>query len=206
MFSLLVVAVFLQANKREVIHVGVAPATFFARLEKFRVDRGGTNMPLAESAEMQSKVNELLRYDEATYFNVLINGVPLSVYAAYWSPGRQRPRYVGDHTPDICWTLSGMSMSTGDFPEIKAFPEQPQFRVFQGPGGKVEVIYIHTYGGHRSGYAEGARSKGNSFIRSFEEETLSPLKEQYFVRISCPGNLTALYYSVHLSELVGIVS
>ena len=200
-FFLLGVALIFQLIPRESKHVGVLPIVFFSEIEKIKELSGGTDLVLADSEEMKAKVGELLNFDSFSYFRVEINGKPIDIYAAYWTPGRQRPRYVGDHTPDICWTLNGWTMQYADFPEIEELIDQPQFRFFTSSSLRQEVLYLHTVGGRASVYSQGLKSKGNSFFNSFYEEAIEPIKEQYFIRISTPASLRDMHHAGELAPI-----
>jgi hypothetical protein len=63
--------------------------------------------PIADTPEMKKAVAELLNYDDAVYA-VYSNGTRhLSVYIAYWTPGKMAQRLVAGHTPDVCWVGAG---------------------------------------------------------------------------------------------------
>jgi len=63
--------------------------------------------PIADTPEMKAKVDELLNYDDAVYA-VYSKGLQrISVYIAYWTPGKMSQRLVAAHTPDVCWVGAG---------------------------------------------------------------------------------------------------
>lgn len=63
--------------------------------------------PIAESAEMKEAVAELLNFDDGVFVDYTQGITRLSVYIAYWQPGRMSHRLIAGHTPDVCWVGGG---------------------------------------------------------------------------------------------------
>jgi hypothetical protein len=70
--------------------------------------------PVAETAEMQNATAELLNYDNAIYAIYTRGEMRVSVYAAYWLPGKMSSRLIAGHTPDVCWVGRGWRPLTAD--------------------------------------------------------------------------------------------
>ncbi|AOS45900.1 hypothetical protein Verru16b_02991 [Lacunisphaera limnophila] len=64
-------------------------------------------LPIADTPEMKAKVSELLNYDDALFAVYTKGPERLSVYIAYWAPGKMSHRLVAGHTPDVCWVRAG---------------------------------------------------------------------------------------------------
>lgn len=64
-------------------------------------------LPIADTPEMQAKVNELLNYDDAVYAVYTKGAERVSIYIAYWTPGKMSERLIAGHTPDVCWVGAG---------------------------------------------------------------------------------------------------
>lgn len=64
-------------------------------------------LPIADTPEMQAKVNELLNYDDAVYAVYTKGTERISIYIAYWMPGKMSERLIAAHTPDVCWVGQG---------------------------------------------------------------------------------------------------
>lgn len=64
-------------------------------------------LPIADTPEVQAKVNELLNYDDAVYAVYTKGTERVSIYIAYWTPGKMSQRLIAGHTPDVCWVGSG---------------------------------------------------------------------------------------------------
>lgn len=66
-----------------------------------------TLRPIADSPEMQEAVGELLNFDDGIFVDYTRGTDRLSVYIAYWTPGKMSHRLVAGHTPDVCWVGAG---------------------------------------------------------------------------------------------------
>jgi len=66
-----------------------------------------TYRPVAETAELQKATAEMLNYDDAVYAIYTHGETRISVYAAYWLPGKMSSRLIAGHTPDVCWVGAG---------------------------------------------------------------------------------------------------
>ena len=64
-------------------------------------------LPIANTIEERRAVKELLNYDDAVYVVYSKGGETVSVYIAYWQPGKMSYRLIAGHAPDICWINSG---------------------------------------------------------------------------------------------------
>lgn len=66
-----------------------------------------TEQPIADTPEMRQKVDELLSFDDGVFYIYTSGSLRLSVYVAYWQPGKMSSRLVAGHTPDVCWVGAG---------------------------------------------------------------------------------------------------
>ena len=66
-----------------------------------------TERPIADTPEMKQKVNETLNFDDGVFYDYTNGNLRLSVYIAYWAPGKMSSRLVAGHTPDVCWVGAG---------------------------------------------------------------------------------------------------
>jgi hypothetical protein len=73
------------------------------------------DLPIAETEEMKKAVDEILNYDDAVYRNYNQGQTTISVYVAYWKPGKMSPRLIAAHTPDVCWVNNGWKCTARDF-------------------------------------------------------------------------------------------
>lgn len=100
---------------------------------------------IATTKEMARAVDELLHYDEALVRMSESGRDVISVYIAYWKPGRFHPRLVATHTPDMCWLSSGLIMDhlgTITLPLADSRQSQVgQYRRFAGSADTQYVVY-----------------------------------------------------------------
>lgn len=144
--------------------------------------------PVAATAEMARAVDELLHYDEALLRFYETGKDFISVYVAYWKPGRFHPRLVATHTPDICWLETGLKMDhlgTISLPiRDSLFSQAGQYRRFTGRTDMQYVVYWHLVGGRLTGYTDGSLPTGPSFFTHVKHDIKAGQQEQYFIRIA----------------------
>jgi hypothetical protein len=168
-------------------------------------------LPVAESAEMQRAVDELLNFDQAAFARYTLGSVEVSLYAAYWSPGKMSHRLIAAHTPDVCWVgagwervearqtqlwESGMRVGVGSpAPVVDAALAAPverltvagapwEFRKFTLPGRIEYVVFLHLVGGQAINYGVHGAPPWYSFLVDLFARGLRQREEQFFVRIS----------------------
>lgn len=159
---------------------------------------GWTSMdkPIAESEEVRQAVDELLNFSDGVFRVYRKNERELSVYIAYWEPGKMDPRLVAVHSPDVCWVAGGWAMATA--PEHWAPRSSAgnslglgELRTFAHSGNTQNVVFWHLVGGLPSGFM-GRTVRGGSFW-SWEKIMMNPRairREQWFIRLSTNGRLT----------------
>jgi hypothetical protein len=146
-------------------------------------------IPVADTPETQAKVAELLNYDEAVFAIFRKGTHRLSVYAAYWSPGKMPHRLVASHTPDVCWVVAGWKVlathsnvvlvgSTGG----PLMPGEQRTMMF---AGRVEhVVFWHLLDGRSQSYGTNWRPPWYAFFNDLLARGLNQKPEQFFIRIS----------------------
>ena len=168
-------------------------------------------LPVAESAEMQRAVGEMLNFDQAAYAQYIKGPVEVSLYAAYWSPGRMSQRLIAVHTPDVCWVGAGWERMEGyqtrlvplggqgrptrvaqeselrptrvsDLQTVGSFPWE--YRKFKLAERTEHVVFLHLVGGRALGYGLEGVPPWYSVIVDLKERGLRQREEQFFVRIS----------------------
>lgn len=168
-------------------------------------------LPVAESPEMQRAVGEMLNFDQAAYAQYINGPVEVSLYAAYWSPGKMSHRLIAVHTPDVCWLGAGWERMEGyqtrldllvgqwrntraaQRPELKMTEPldlQPvdrflwEYRKFRLAERTEYVVFLHLVGGRALGYGVEGVPPWHSVIGDLLERGLRQREEQFFVRIS----------------------
>ena len=171
----------------------------------------GRFLPVADSAEMQRAVGEMLNFDQAAFAQYTQGSFEVSIYAAYWSPGKMSHRLIAAHTPDVCWVgagwermearqiqLSGVNMQltpgvgTETREELVATHLRNlaltdfywEYREFNLRGRMEYVIFLHLVGGRAMNYGVIGLPPWYSVLQDLAERGLRQREEQFFVRIS----------------------
>lgn len=155
--------------------------------------------PIAESAEMKEAVTELLNYDDGVFVDYSQGTTRLSVYIAYWRPGKMSHRLVAGHTPDVCWVNGGWQKTkAGPTPELsplsaplleRELPTSTKIplgedRIFTTQGTTEYVWFWHLVGGKSKSYGTGAKPPWYASITDLFSKGLNQREEQFFIRLS----------------------
>lgn len=166
-------------------------------------------LPVAESAEMQRAVGEMLNFDQATFARYGRGSIEVSLYAAYWSPGKMSHRLIAVHTPDVCWAGAGweriearqMPLSAADggrglpgeatktvlsstLKELMLAGMSWEYREFTLSGRTEYVVFLHLVGGRAMNYGVQGVPPWYSALGDLLARGLRQREEQFFVRIS----------------------
>jgi hypothetical protein len=170
-----------------------APRVLKIPLEEFFSDAPSgwvkTVRPVAETPELQKAVDKILNYDDAVFVDYVYGTRRVSVYAAYWKPGKMSPRLIASHTPDICWVGAGWKIA-GTHVDLDAglagnhAIQVAQKRVMRFGAATENVLYWHLLQGDsgQSSVDEGSGFSG--LIRDICSRGLAQRSEQLFVRVS----------------------
>ena len=149
------------------------------------------DLPMAETEEGKNYLLSTLQYDD--YVSRLYTHGPsvVSVYVAYWAPGKVPPRMVGVHTPDTCWVMNGwrceerlrgatLMLGSGE----QLLPGE--FGIYSLKGMKQHVYFWHVVDGRAYSYMhEGAPSVHSIWAQLPDLRFgLRQKREQFFVRVS----------------------
>lgn len=147
-----------------------------------------TTREIADTPEMQEAVGELLNYDDGVFVDYTNGTHRLSVYIAYWTPGRMSQRLVAGHTPDVCWvgngwekksseTVTGLTASGKQLPPAEG-------RLFTANGNPEYVWFWHIVGSEAKSYATGFAPPWYAPLTDLVDKGLHQREEQFFVRLS----------------------
>jgi hypothetical protein len=165
------------------------------------------DVPVANTPEMKRAVAEWLNYDEAVLRYYRKQDDEISVYVAYWKPGKIHPRLISQHTPDICWPGAGWTVvrgeGTGTFRSVNGDYTLPaQIRLFSASEHQVEVAYWHLVGGLISDYTKGRESESIRFERTLWNDLKMGQREQYFIRFASNRPLSAIQKTTLVGQIV----
>jgi hypothetical protein len=147
-----------------------------------------TYAPIADSPEMQKRVLDILDYDDAIYAIYTKGEVRISVYLAYWKPGKMPVRSVARHTPDVCWTLAGWECTMREELDSQAIGGRrighTESRSFKIQGQTEHVAFWHLAGDEIISYRTGGRPPWYAAVDEFVRWGNQFKQEQFFFRIS----------------------
>lgn len=143
-------------------------------------------LPIADTPEMKARVNELLNYDDAVYAVYRRGRDRVSIYIAYWAPGRMPHRLIADHTPDVCWIQAGWTRVSRTKQQRNAggAPIVSEEGVFALNGTSEHVAFWHIVKDRLLTYDNAGRPPWYAFIRDVWEWGTDQRSEQWFFRIS----------------------
>lgn len=157
----------------------------------------GNDLPLAETEALAGSVKSILNYDDTVYRIYRKGGAEFSVYIAYWSPGKMPAREVAFHIPDKCWTAAGMKRTAADYAYQRTFDGRElapaQYREFEATNTHQKVIYWHIYDGRTIIYNPDGSPSNFSLLTDLFRRGLNQRAEQFFIRISGPGDFDELW-------------
>lgn len=167
--------------------------------------------PIADTPEMKKAVAELLNYDDAVFAIYKLGNMRLSVYIAYWAPGKMSHRLVAGHTPDVCWVgngwkieeaRSGVRLPNGRGGMLKPSEERTMVQ-----GGQIEhVVFWHLLDGQSKSYRTQGRPPWFAVLSDILSRRLNQQPEQFFIRISSNLAVSQYYHEVVLQRLGVILS
>lgn len=168
-------------------------------------------LPIADTPEMQAKVNEELNYDDAV-FAVYTRGTErVSIYIAYWTPGKMPHRLIATHTPDVCWVGGGWKTEaaesgvrwTVDGGRALLPCESREMTL---NGNREHVVFWHVANGKSILYGTQGPAPWYAFITDLFSRNLDQRPEQFFIRISSPtqvsGTATSLIQSSRMHAVM----
>lgn len=147
-----------------------------------------TENTIADTPEMQKAVGELLNFDDAVFVDYTKGGRRLSVYMAYWTPGKMSQRLVAGHTPDVCWVGNGWTKVSAEtvtnFGDAKRLLPPAESRCFQAQGRLEYVWFWHVVGAGVQSYGTGDKPPWYAMIADLLSKGLNQRQEQFFIRLS----------------------
>jgi hypothetical protein len=151
---------------------------------------------IASTPEMKEAVGELLNYDDGVFVDYTSGVYRISVYIAYWSPGKMSHRLVAVHTPDVCWVGNGWKKEKSEIVvglSANGRPLPPaEGRLFSARGNPEYVWFWHVVGSHVKSYATGFAPPWYAAITDILEKGINQREEQFFIRLSSSIPLDSL--------------
>lgn len=165
-------------------------------------------LPLAETEEAKNSAISMLQFDRYVSRSYTQGGLVITIYAAYWKPGKVPPRMVGVHTPDTCWIMNGWSCTQREravsLKLANGAPLKPAEAGTYTIVGNVQHVYFwHLVDGQPYSYVqEGAPSL--STIKAQLSDIrfgIRQKREQFFVRIASNQPWDPVWQNPGIQEL-----
>ncbi len=166
--------------------------------------------PIAETPEIQRQVDELLNFDDAVFRIYEKNGLRISVYLAYWRPGKMQTKDIARHTPDICWVAAGWERTLqGTLNDLclcnGAGIPMTEYRIFKAKGQLEHVVFWHVVDENTHSYKTGGLPPWYWIITDTLRWRSNQRPEQFFLRISSNHPLPEFWETDLVQEVVGKV-
>lgn len=160
------------------------------------------DLPLAETEAMNEAVNQVLQFDQYVYRLYKSGETEVTLYVAYWLPGRVTTTDAGVHNPDSCWVNSGwecMERKYGVKSTLGTYEMKPfEYGVYQRKTDnklfQLPVIFWHIVGDEvnryevqKKGWRHGLLGRIDRLPLYFEDLKkygFNQRREQLFVRIT----------------------
>lgn len=122
-------------------------------------------LALAETPEQSKIVESTLDYDCVYNLQYTKDDFRISVYAAYWMPGKTPIHLVARHTPDVCWVAAGWrSAIHAQIENLALGPNtaisHAEHRIFMRDEQTEHVCFFHVIDGEISSLTDSDREVG----------------------------------------------
>lgn len=143
-----------------------------------------SDLPLADTEELKGAVIGILKFDEYVSIIYRKGSVTMTLYAAYWSPGKVPPRAVGVHTPDTCWVQNGWTRKERRSASRVPFCMPAEFGVYSLRESTLYVHFWHLVGGRSYAYEQEGLHSLTSPLKDLATFGLRQRREQMFIRLA----------------------
>lgn len=164
-------------------------------------------LPLAATESMQEAVNRVLQFDQYVYRLYERDDMQVSVYVAYWRPGKVTTTDAGTHNPDSCWVNAGwtrLERKHGLELSVNGQSLLPfEYGVYEMKDTRLPVIFWHIVGGEINRYEEQKEGWRDGLVGRIErlplvlgdlkKYGLNQRREQMFIRITANKSFGELF-------------
>ncbi len=169
----------------------------------------GREVPLGQTEAAEGQVEGVLRYDDV--YNREFKSVrgTVSLYVAYWEPGKMPVQLVASHTPDRCWTSAGWNCR-----EMRHGAKLPGLRPgagrdFEGPHlVRLNVIFWHLVGNDLYDYGERFTQVPHplKWWRDAAKQIVVRPQEQYFIRLTSDRPFEEIWQDPGFQEVLSALA
>ncbi|MDR2845127.1 MAG: EpsI family protein [Puniceicoccales bacterium] len=177
-------------------------------------------IPLADTEAMNETVNQILQFDQYAYRHYKRGNVEVTVYVAYWRPGKITTTDAGVHNPDSCWVNSGWTRLDRKYGQetsvgprkLKPLEYGLYEKTIQGKTDRLPVIFWHLVGGEvnryqaqKQGWRDGLMGRFDRLplvLEDLKKYGLNQRREQMFIRITANKSFDALFKDAEFAKLM----
>ncbi len=147
----------------------------------------GREVPLGPTEATEEAVENILKFDDVYSREFFSAEKNLSLYVAYWDPGKMPVQVVASHTPDRCWTSAGWNCMEMRHRFILEELKPGEWREFSTPNiSSRHVIFWHVIGDELYDYGDRFTRVPHpvKWWRDVIKQMFRDPREQYFIRLS----------------------
>jgi len=164
------------------------------------------DLPLAETEETKNAVASILQFDGHVSRAYTRAGITVTVYVAYWRPGKVPPRSVGVHTPDTCWIQNGWQCTRRERAVVLqaadgVFLKPAESGTYSTGGSNQHVYFWHLVGGQPYAYHQEGLHSLVSPLQDLLTFGLNQRREQLFVRVAANVPLPQIWTDSGFAEV-----
>lgn len=174
------------------------------------------DLPLAETEAMNEAVNRILQFDQYVYRLYEHGNTQVTVYVAYWRPGKITTSDAGTHNPDSCWVNAGWERLEREYGVSGTVSERAlnpyEYGVYTKEKFKLPVVFWHLVGGEVNRYADQQEGWRNGlagrlerfplFWADLKKYGLNQRREQMFIRITANKDFNVLFQDPDFARLM----
>jgi hypothetical protein len=165
------------------------------------------DLPLAETETMMAQVNNILQFDQYIYRLYEHDNTQVTVYVAYWGPGKVTTADAGTHNPDSCWVNAGWTREERKYGVERTLGGKKlkplEYGVYGREKMKLPVIFWHLVGDEVNRYQDQKEGWRNGLEGRIEripliwadlkKYGLNQRREQMFIRITANKSFETLF-------------
>ncbi len=164
------------------------------------------DMDIADSPESSARISDFLNFDDAIFRLFQKDDTFVSLYIAYWTPGKVSYRWAGAHTPDTCWVLNGWTRTDRAYSipfDHAGQPFEPaEFGVYEKDENTQNVYFWHLIGGKAYSYNQKGTPNILGALIDIKKHGLNLRQEQFFIRLSSNKRIEELKNMSGFSEIL----
>jgi len=147
----------------------------------------GRNTPLGPTEASEGEVEKILNFDDVFLREYASAKGTLSLYVAYWGPGKIQTQVAASHTPDRCWSSAGWVCEAQRHAVVLPGLKPGEWRIFSADRTPdLKVIYWLLVGENVYDFGDRFNRVPSPWRwwRDVAKQIFSAPTEQYFIRLT----------------------